>query len=59
MINFKKIRIPTPRLTMATPRLTMATPRLAESGSRAGESFFDYEYLREFEAKSGMAQKVV
>jgi hypothetical protein len=25
----------------------MATPRLAESG----ESFFDYEYLRELEAK--------
>ncbi len=60
MLNFKKIRIATPRLTMATPRLTMATPRLAESESRrVGESFFDYEYLREFEAKSGTARKVV
>jgi len=26
---------------------------------RVGESFFDYEYLREFEAKSGTARKVV
>jgi hypothetical protein len=50
----------------------MATPRLAESGSRQlsdslsrGVSDLrrrrvaDCEYLREFEAKSGMAQKVV
>ncbi len=36
------------------------TPRLAESEScRVGESFFDYEYLREFEAKSRTAWKVV
>ncbi len=26
---------------------------------RVGESFFDYEYLREFEAKIGTARKVV
>ncbi len=26
---------------------------------RVGESFFDYEYLREFEAKVGMARMVV
>ncbi len=26
---------------------------------RVGESFFDYEYLREFEAKIGSARKVV
>ncbi len=26
---------------------------------RVGESFFDYEYLREFEAKIGSAQNVV
>ena len=26
---------------------------------RYGESFFEYEYLREFEAKIGTAQKVV
>ncbi len=33
---------------------------VAESGSRwLAESFFDYEYLREFEAKSGTARKVV
>jgi hypothetical protein len=45
-----------------------STPRLAESESRrlpdspthrVGELFFDYEYLREFEAKIGTAQKVV
>ncbi len=36
------------------------TPRLGESESRrVGESFFDYEYLCEFEAKSGTARKVV
>ncbi len=27
--------------------------------SRYGESIFEYEYLREFEAKNGMAWKVV
>ena len=26
---------------------------------RVGESFFDYEYLREFEAKIGMARNVL
>jgi hypothetical protein len=26
---------------------------------RVGESFFDYEYLREFEAKIGTARNVV
>jgi hypothetical protein len=26
---------------------------------RVGESFFDYEYLRKFEAKIGTAQNVV
>ena len=37
-----------------------STPRLADSPTqRVGESFFDYEYLREFEAKSGTARKVV
>jgi hypothetical protein len=44
-----------------------STPRLAESESqrlpdspsrRVGESFFDYEYLREFEAKSRTARKI-
>ncbi len=44
-----------------------STPRLAESEScrlpdsptrQVGESFFDYEYLRHFEAKIGTAQKV-
>jgi len=43
------------------------TPRLADSESRGvGESstlrigsFFDYEYLREFEAQSGTVRKVV
>ena len=34
--------------------------RVADSPTRrVGESFFDYEYLREFEAKSGTARKVV
>ncbi len=37
-----------------------STPRLAKSESRrVGESFFYYEYLREFEAKIGTARKVV
>ncbi len=36
-----------------------STPRLAESTRRVGESFFDLEYLREFEAKIGTARKVV
>ncbi len=27
--------------------------------NRVGESFFDYEYLREFEAKIGMVRNVV
>jgi hypothetical protein len=31
------------------------TPRIGDSG----ESFFEYEYLREFEAKIGTARKVV
>ncbi len=31
------------------------TPRIGDSG----ESFFEYEYLRELEAKIGTAQKVV
>ncbi len=50
-----------------TPRLTIATPRLGEFSfkhSKAdsptpGESFFDYKYLREFEAKIRTARKVV
>jgi hypothetical protein len=33
--------------------------RLPDSANRGVESFFDYEYLREFEAKSGTAPKVV
>jgi hypothetical protein len=34
--------------------------KLGESATpRLGESFFDYEYLREFEAKIGTARKVV
>ncbi len=45
MLNFKKIWIATPLLTMATSRVT--------------ESFFDYEYLREFEAKSGTSRKIL
>jgi hypothetical protein len=32
-----------------------ATPRIGDSG----ELFFEYEYLREFEAKIGTARKVV
>ncbi len=55
---------------MATPRLTESgSRRLSDSPSRGvsdspisrvGESsFFYYEYLREFEAKSGTARKVV
>jgi hypothetical protein len=40
-----------------------ASRRLAESESRrlveSGESFFYYGYLREFEAKIGMAHKIV
>jgi hypothetical protein len=38
----------------------MPTLRLTETESRrVGESFFDYEYLREFEAEIGTARKVV
>jgi hypothetical protein len=58
---------------LATPRLAESgSRRISDSPSfsfkhskadsptrRVGESFFDYEYLREFEAKSGTAQKVV
>ena len=58
---------------LATPRLAESgSRRLSDSPSfsfkhstadsptrRVGESFFDYEYLREFEAKSGTARKVV
>jgi hypothetical protein len=33
----------------------MATPRIGDSGV----SFFEYEYLREFEAKIGTARKLV
>ena len=50
---------------MATPRLAILnihklTPRLGESVSRRlPDSFFDFENLREFEAKSGTARKVV
>ncbi len=32
--------------------------RIGDSGD-SGESFFEYEYLREFEAKIGTARKVV
>ena len=41
------------------------TPRLGKSGvgdsptRRVGETSFDYEYLRKFEAKIGTARKVV
>jgi hypothetical protein len=35
--------------------MELATPRIGDSG----ESFFEYEYLREFEAKIGTARKVV
>jgi hypothetical protein len=43
----------------ATPRLS-PSQRVTDSPTwRVGESFFDYEYLREFEAKIGTAQKVV
>jgi hypothetical protein len=69
MINFTKIRITTPRLTMSTPRHAESeSQRFPDSPSRrvgdspnrrVGESFFDYEYLREFEVKSGTASKVV
>ncbi len=49
MINLKKI-------SSSDSRLTIATPRLAESESRR---VVDYEYLREFEAKTGMARDVM
>jgi hypothetical protein len=37
------------------------TQRYGESAGsgESGESFFEYEYLREFEAKIGTARKVV
>jgi hypothetical protein len=58
---------------LATPRLAESgSRRLSESPSfsfkhskadspthRVGESFFDYEYFREFEAKIGTARTVV
>jgi hypothetical protein len=55
---------------MATPRLAESrSRRISDSPSfrlnsqrltlRLGESFFDYEYLRELEAKIGTARKVV
>ncbi len=75
MKNFEKIRIATTRLTIATPRLaksgsrrlsefsfkhSKATRWVGESATRrVGESFLDYEYLHEFEAKIGTARKVV
>ncbi len=46
----------------------MATPQDPDSASQGvgdyptrwvGELFFDYQYLREFEAKSGTARKVL
>ncbi len=49
---------------MPEPTLTLRQSQI-ESESResptrrVGESFFDYEYLREFKAKIGTAQKVV
>jgi hypothetical protein len=67
--NLKKIPPPPPRLPLVTPRLAesesqrlpdLPSRRVANSPTRrVGESFFDYEYLREFEAKSGTARKVV
>jgi len=33
----------------------LSTPRY----HRSGESFFDYEYLREFEVKTGTARNIV
>ncbi len=37
-----------------------ASRRLSDSASRGvGESFFDYDYLREYEAQIGTAQNVV
>jgi hypothetical protein len=39
----------------STPRLNDTTPRIGDSR----ESFFEYEYLREFEAQIGTARKVV
>jgi hypothetical protein len=52
MLKFKKFE--------ERSRLTMATPQVGESPThRVGESFFDYEYLHEFEARSGTARKVV
>ncbi len=72
MLNFKKFDSdsPTHYGNSPTRRVFFLTfkSRLSDSAShgvvdsltcRVGESFFDYEYLRKFEAKSGTAQKVV
>ncbi len=52
----------TPRLTESESQRIPDSPsrRVTDSPTRwVGESFFDYEYLRELEAKSGTARKVV
>jgi hypothetical protein len=36
-------------------RIQKMTPRIGDNG----KSFFEYEYLREFEAKTGTARKLV
>jgi hypothetical protein len=59
LLNIQK---PTPRLAASVSHRLPDSPsrRVADSPNRrVGESFFDYEYLREFEAKIGTAQKVV
>jgi hypothetical protein len=67
LLNIQK---PTPRLGESSiPRLAESesrrlpdspSQRVADSPTqRIGESFFDYEYFREFEAKIGTARKVV
>jgi hypothetical protein len=69
MLNFKKFEYRLPDSPSFSFNIQKPTPRLADSESqrlptsRVGESlttsFFDYKYLREFEAKSRTARKVV
>ncbi len=52
----------TPRLSESYSQRLLDSPscRVADSPTRrVGDSFFDYEYLCEFETKSGTARKVV
>ncbi len=42
-----------------SPRFSFKHSKVDSPTRRVGESFFDYEYRREFEAKSGTALKAV